>query len=154
LGILEHRLGRFFGGREGRNSLSAPLKELWGNKKKLEPHQKSKLTCPVCKKLIDCEKRYVVSFIKHFDDPEFNISFVSSFGLCLPHLILSLKLCENKDIIRKLLKIELKKLKSLKQELREFKRKHDFQFSKESFGKEKDSWIRVIEKLIGKEGIY
>jgi hypothetical protein len=32
-------------------------------------------------------------------------------------------------------------------------RKHDYRFSKEKFGKEGDSWIRIIEKFIGKEGI-
>jgi hypothetical protein len=36
----------------------------------------------------------------------------------------------------------------------EFHRKHDYRFSKEKFGKEGDSWIRAIEKMIGKEGVF
>jgi len=52
------------------------------------------------------------------------------------------------------LKIEAAKVKSIIEELKEFERKHDYRFSKEKFGKEGDSWIRAIEKLIGKEGVF
>lgn len=74
--------------------------------------------------------------------------------MCLPHLLTLLKLCKDTKISAKILKIEAAKVKSIIEELKEFERKHDYRFSKEKFGKEGDSWIRAIEKLIGKEGVF
>jgi len=53
-----------------------------------------------------------------------------------------------------MLKIESQKIGNLRKELDEFERKHDYRFTKEGFGKEGDSWIRAIEKMIGKEGMH
>jgi hypothetical protein len=69
-------------------------------------------------------------------------------------LVLALKKCKNKKFGKELVDIETGKISGLIAELKEFMRKHDYRFSKEKFGKEGDSWIRTIEKFIGKEGIY
>lgn len=98
------------------------------------------------------EERYVSIFRESFDDPEFGLHYKNSFGLCLPHLALVLRKYRNKMLIKELVDIEIGKISGLIAELKEFIRKHDYRFSKEKFGKESDSWIRVIEKFIGKEG--
>jgi hypothetical protein len=110
--------------------------------------------CIFCKQEKDAEERYISVFWESFDDPEFNFHYKDSFGLCLPHLALALKKYRNKRLAKELINIETGKISGLIAELKEFMRKHDYRFSKEKFGKEGDSWIRTIEKFIGKEGVY
>jgi len=112
------------------------------------------LSCPFCEDLRGHEKRYVLTFIENFNEPEVSRRYKNSFGLCIPHLVSTVRLCKDADIIREIFEIESEKLNSLKDELEEFERKHDYRFRKEAPGAEKDSWVRAIEKLIGKEGIY
>jgi hypothetical protein len=69
-------------------------------------------------------------------------------------LVLALKKCKNKKFGKELVDIEIGKISGLIAELKEFMRKHDYRFSKEKFGKEGNSWIRTIEKFIGKEGMF
>jgi len=59
----------------------------------------------------------------------------------------------NSDVVQSVLSIERKKISQLVGELREFIRKHDYRYSEEPFGKERDAWIRAVEKLNGKAGI-
>jgi hypothetical protein len=114
----------------------------------------SRQICIFCKQEKDAEERYISVFWEGFDDTEFSFQYKSSFGLCLPHLAFALKKCRNKRLAKELIDIETGKISGLIAELKEFMRKHDYRFSKEKFGKEGDSWIRTIEKFIGKEGIY
>jgi hypothetical protein len=110
----------------------------------------TKEICMFCRQEKDVEERYVSVFWKNFNDSEFNSHFKNSFGLCLPHLALALKSCTNEKSGKELIEIETTKLSALAGELKEFIRKHDYRFSKEKFEKEGNSWIRVIEKFIGK----
>src|SRR3972149_12031574 len=73
---------------QNKNISHVLLKELLQNKAKLNYHEKSKLTCPICRDLRECEKRYITAFIEYFNDAEFHKSFKFSFGLCLPHFLL------------------------------------------------------------------
>jgi hypothetical protein len=153
LGILKNKIEEFTSKKNKYNLFKKQL-NLLTNNIKLSYHEKTKRSCPICKEMRDTEKIYISSFIEYFNDIEFNINYESSFGLCLPHFISTIKLCKNESIIKELCKIEIKKIELLQQELIEFQRKHDYRFSYEGYGKEKDSWIRAIEKLIGKEGIF
>jgi hypothetical protein len=111
---------------------------------------KANRKCPICKQEEEVEKRYMSVFIDSFDDTEIKNSYKDSFGLCLPHLLKLSVICKDKDIKSEILKIELGKLKNLQKELKEFQRKQDYKYNKEKLGKEKDSWIRAVEKLGGK----
>jgi len=126
------------------------LKELI---KRISPRISSRHICMFCRQEKDVEERYVSVFLENFDDPEFSIAYKNSFGLCLPHIVFTLKKYRNKQPGKEFLEVESPKLASLLSELKEFLRKHDYRFSNEKFGKEGDSWIRAIEKLIGKEGV-
>ena len=130
---------------------AASFKELL---KRINPGAATRGICIFCKQETDAEERYISVFWDSFDDPEFSFHYKDSFGLCLPHLVLALKKCKNKKFGKELVDIETGKISGLIAELKEFMRKHDYRFSKEKFGKEGDSWIRTIEKFIGKEGIY
>jgi len=122
--------------------------------KEIRNFQKIQNSCMVCKGAREVERRYIEVFIDNFEDAELQFAFKNSFGLCLPHLLTLLKLCKDAKMSTEVLKVEAAKIKSNIEELKEFERKHDHRFSKEKFGKEGDSWIRAIEKLIGKEGVY
>jgi len=130
---------------------SFSIKELL---RSINPGVAAKKICMFCKQEIDAVERYVSVFWESFNDPEFSFHYKDSFGLCLPHLALALKKCKSKKLGTELIDIETGKISGLIAELKEFMRKHDYRFSKEKFGKEGDSWIRAIEKLIGKEGVY
>jgi len=108
----------------------------------------------MCKAQEKAEKRYISTFIESFHRPEFYALFKSSFGLCLPHLIRVIEEDKQGRIVKELLTIELEKMKELIAEMKEFQRKHDYRFSEESFGKEGNSWIRVVEKMSGGKGVF
>jgi hypothetical protein len=122
--------------------------------KQLDKDEKAKNSCIFCKEEKDVEGRYIAIFLENFDDPEIKFAYKNSSGLCLFHLNLAVKKCKNKEFAAEMINIEAAKFGSLIAEVKEFHRKHDYRFSKEKIGKEGDSWIRAIEKMIGKEGVF
>jgi hypothetical protein len=136
---------------EAVNGSAASIKAIF---KQLDKDERAKKSCIVCKEEKDVEGRYIAVFLENFDDPELKINYKNSFGLCLPHMNLAIKKCKNNKLINEIISIEAAKLNGLISEVKEFHRKHDYRFSKEKFGKEGDSWIRAIEKMIGKEGVF
>ena len=140
--------------KKDKINIKALLKELAGGRARADYQDKIKASCPVCNDLRDCEKRYITAFIEGFNEAEFRVAFGGSFGLCLPHIVSALVTCKDEELIKELLKAESEKICNLRKELDEFERKHDYRFSKEGFGKEGDSWMRAIEKMIGKEGMF
>jgi len=136
---------------EGADGSSVSLKAI---PKQLDKDEQAKKSCIVCKEEKDVEGRYIAVFLDNFDDSELRFAYNNSFGLCFRHLNLAIKRNKNKKLSNEIISIEAAKLNGLISELKEFHRKHDYRFSKEKFGKEGDSWIRAIEKLIGKEGVY
>ncbi len=132
------------------NNTTASIK---GLVKQLKASQQSRKFCMFCTQEQEVEERYISTFWESFDEPEFIIEYKNSFGLCLPHLSSALNKSKNIKLSQELSDIEIVKLTNLVKELKEFMRKHDYRFSKEGFKEEGDSWIRAIEKLIGKEGV-
>ena len=130
---------------------SASVKELF-NKIRLGTTKKQ--ICMFCGQEKDIEERYISVFWENFKDPEINIRYESSFGFCIPHSVFALKKCKNKKFSQKFVEMEAPKLSGLIGELKEFIRKHDYRFSREGFGKEGNAWIRAIEKMVGKEGVF
>jgi len=122
--------------------------------KELNKDEKAKNSCIFCKQERDVEGRYIAIFLENSDDPETKFAYKNSSGLCLFHLNLAIKKCKNKKFVTEIINIEAAKFVSLIAEVKEFHRKHDYRFSKEKIGKEGDSWIRAIEKMIGKEGVF
>ncbi|MGE5584814.1 MAG: DUF6062 family protein [Bacillota bacterium] len=67
----------------------------------------------------------------------------SSEGLCLSHLAQALKAARGAAAARRLLRASMAKLEELKAQLAEIRRKHDYRFSGEPWGVEKDAWARA-----------
>jgi len=116
--------------------------------------RKIKDNCDFCKKEKEVEEHYVHELLENFHEPELQVEFTTDFGLCLPHTLIAIDKSKDVQVSRAILKTESGKFKKLSAELKEFDRKHDYRFSKGEFGKEGNSWIRAIEKMIGKEGIF
>jgi len=111
-------------------------------------------SCGFCKKQKEVEERNIAVFLEDFHELELDLAYRASFGLCLQHMLIAIDRSKDVEISRAIFTMESKKLKELSEELKEFDRKHDYRFSGEGFGKEGNSWIRAIEKMIGKEGIF
>ncbi len=117
-------------------------------------YRKAKATCPVCRITKEIEKNYISVFVNSLYEPEFYYAYQKSFGLCLPHLIKVVDDCDDNKIINLILDTESKKMRNMVKELDEIERKYDYRFSNEGFGKEGDAWIRAVEKMVGREGIF
>ncbi len=113
-------------------------------------------SCPVCRLEKQNSERNIAAFLESLEDSEFKKLYMQSSGLCMPHLIELLRhikhIKNEEKQVREILHTELRKIRELSMELKEFQRKHDYRFSSEGFGPERDSWIRAIEKMAGKEG--
>ena len=104
--------------------------------------------CPACLVADRAQERYIAALLDEFTaDPlfEFEAEFASSSGLCLPHLVKALETSRNDEATRRLVRVSVAKLEELKADLAEVKRKHDYRFSKEPWGDERDAWIRAVE---------
>ena len=96
---------------------------------------------------------YLETFVDHLTEPDFADAYARSAGLCLPHLRQALGFMKNPHTFEVLRKMEAERLHQLERELTEFIRKHDYRFADESYGEERDAWLRSLEKISGKKGI-
>lgn len=107
--------------------------------------------CPACRQYLKYEQLYLESFWEYFTDTKFQDAYMNSFGLCFVHFLKAIKLCRNGRLLKRLVKAEREKFKNLSGELSEFIRKYDYRFKNEKYGSEADSWVRTVEKIVGKE---
>lgn len=108
--------------------------------------------CPACERRSDSEKHYIDAFISYIGDEDFIEKYKKSSGLCIPHFIEILSNCRNKKDFEIMVQMQEDFLTELSNELKEIKRKNDYRFSKEPWGKEKDAWIRAVRMMVGYEG--
>ncbi len=80
--------------------------------------------------------------------------FDASSGLCLPHFRQVLHQASDTTRADLLISIQRAIWSTLKAELEEFIAKNDYRRSSEKIGREGDSWLRAIESLAGKEGVF
>ena len=110
--------------------------------------------CLICDHAARIEKRYLEVFSDSFDKPELKEAYSKSQGLCLDHMVAAVRGWRSSKTITSYLETESARLKELDAELKEFIRKFDYRYAGEKFGREKDSWIRAIEKISGRRGNY
>jgi hypothetical protein len=110
--------------------------------------------CLMCVHEKETGERYASAFARYFTDPDLNRHYRDSFGLCLQHLAIVIRECGDEPITKEIIEVESAKVAHLVGELDEFMRKQDYRFSDEQPGKEQDAWIRAIEKIVGKEGVF
>ncbi len=113
-----------------------------------------KASCPICLFVKEHEQFEIGTFLDFIDEESFSKEYENSFGICLRHLIRIIEGFGEHPNLSLLIEKQLRKYRSLSNELEEFIRKLDYRFSKEPKGSEVDSWKRVIEQFIGKREIF
>ncbi len=110
--------------------------------------------CQICFHAAESEDLYLNELLTWFDDEEMRTAFDQSFGLCLPHLDLTISRYRTHENLPRLVEAERLKCESLFAELGEFVRKLDYQYAGEPRGAEQDSWHRAVELCAGKARLF
>ena len=103
--------------------------------------------CPACDFEKEFEELYLDEFVLGLEKPEFRKSFAQFSGLCIPHFIKAMEICQKSDTADFLLDTQLKVIDNLIAELDEFILKFDYRFSNQRMGKEKNAWKRAARLL-------
>lgn len=115
---------------------------------------KRKSPCPVCTGARTSDEIYLRTCLEFIGDFEFRQSLERSSGLCLPHLYLAIAIEPNHPSLPELLRLQAAQIEAVRVELLEFVRKHDYRFREEPVGAEGSAWLRSIELLAGKPGVF
>jgi hypothetical protein len=111
--------------------------------------------CPGCIEQTAARKRYVEVLCGGLAaDDDFRSAFVSSAGLCRPHLAYVIEKAADSDDVEFVIDAERAKMRSLVAELDEFIRKQDYRFAGEAIGAEADSWRRAAEMIAGDARLF
>jgi len=105
--------------------------------------------CLACQQHDLVEERIVKTFIESLEKENFLAVLKKSDGICRPHLHQLLASPISPNSAEKIIKLTTEKWGQLSEELTEFIRKHDFRYSKEEIGIERDSYKRAIAALVG-----
>jgi hypothetical protein len=116
--------------------------------------RRGKAPCPICTHVRSFEATYLWTCLECMTDLDFQRSFEGSFGLCVPHLYLTVSLHPAHPNLPTLFQQQLAKMEALRADLQEFIRKQDYRFRKEPMGDEGTAWRRSIELLTGKAGVF
>jgi hypothetical protein len=133
------------------NVSGIPAKKKIPKLSEIDIHRKR---CLFCDQEIQTEQRLISVLHENYRESKFQSWYLKNFGMCIPHLFKIVQKSNDPEMIEYFISVERIKITQLIGELSEFLRKHDYRFSKESFGKEGDAWIRAVEKLNGKDGIH
>jgi len=113
-----------------------------------------KAPCPICVTVGSLEKADLHMVLDSISEEEFLKKFKNSFGLCRPHLHLTLSLWEDHPNLPLLIEVHLEKFRNLLGELGEYIRKFDYRYAHEPKGPESDSWIRAVRLFVGGRGLF
>ena len=113
-----------------------------------------KFSCPVCKLVGDHERMDAGVLLDFIDEEAFSQEFEKSSGICIRHLIRTIRNFGEHPNLPLLVEKQLEKYRFLSDELGEFIRKLDYRFSNEPKGSEVSSWKRAIEQFSGKKEVF
>ncbi len=107
-------------------------------------------SCPVCQHLADTETLLIRTLLRSLrEEPAFREAYQQSTGLCLPHLRMALAASADHDIFDLLRQRALDTQSTLRQQLQEIIRKHDYRFQHEPPGAEKGAAERAVAHVAG-----
>ncbi len=109
--------------------------------------------CQACVHLEEYEKAAAWGFQRFVapsgGEAEFREGFERAAPLCLPHFRAVLIETVDEATLNYLIDVQERKLQALSRELKEYLRKHNYQYSHEPMGREKDSWRRALRAFVG-----
>lgn len=161
LGIIHNDLLEQILERLDRIQHSFPLpipfiRKLWGKRKAKDavPRLRPSHSCPACQSVRFFEEMYLGILLDFMGEEDFERGFPRSSGICFPHLIIAIEKHPGHRNLGLLIQRQMKKWESLKAEVEEFIRKHDYKYIHEPRGAESDSWKRALEMLVGKREVF
>lgn len=108
--------------------------------------------CHACEVVDSSEEANLFWLVRESANPEFRAWYAASDGLCLPHLRLALAQAqaEESETMDFLVRVTADKLDTLLIDLKEYGRKHIWQFKQEpKYPWEQASWIRAVAFFAG-----
>lgn len=107
--------------------------------------------CPACVVRGGSERAAIGALVELLQRREdVRALYRQSFGLCLSHFKAFLdRAWATEDVVAFVSEVQIEQLKRLSSELGEYLRKHDYRFSHEPYGEERDSFIRATQMLAG-----
>ena len=109
-----------------------------------------KKECHICKSLKQSENAYIEWLVNGLNNREFREAYLNSDGLCLPHLRQAIKTARDKYTAYLLVEKAESYLKALDKNLKEYIRKHAWDFRQEpKYAEEEASWIRAVAFFAG-----
>ncbi len=109
--------------------------------------------CPACALGKEQRLRYADVLVRSMNEPDFRAAYEVSAGLCVPHFLFAIDRVQEQSLRDFLITIQQARFSDLKHSLEEFCRKNDYRFRDEAIGKESDSWMRAIKKMVGNPSI-
>ena len=117
--------------------------------------------CPLCLHQSAFTHIYTTEFIEILanKDARFWELFEKSKGLCVPHYVAAIQAAEKQlgakgySVIKFVAEVEQRNLARLNSEFTEYLRKHDYRFSGEPWGSERNVVKRGVTKLAGRLGL-
>jgi len=110
------------------------------------------LDCPLCADMKEIEADYIKELISLLAFHDNRDKYAGGWGLCLPHLIQTVRQLKDDSIVSFLLETTKERLESVKSNAGDFIRKKLPPLRWEQTKDEKNSGFRAIEKLIGRPG--
>jgi uncharacterized protein DUF6062 len=105
--------------------------------------------CIACKAAMNSEEHYLSTLQELLGDSDFAERWRESAGLCLVHIRAAAGQWTSDAAMELIRRTTEKRVRQLLNELREFQRKHDYQYKNEPRGEECSSPERTIEFLVG-----
>jgi hypothetical protein len=115
---------------------------------------RQRTSCPACQAVSKHEQHALETVLNYFNEEAFVRRFETSFGICLPHIVRAVECHPSHPGLVALIEVQRGKFAHLIAELGELCRKHDYRFSRKARGAESDAWLRAIEVLVGKAGVF
>lgn len=126
------------------------LKSIWAFRRGWQ----QKEVCPACQVILEHERHALETILNFLHDQDFAHRFEPSAPLCILHTTRVIETQSRHPQLRRLIGLQHRKYAHLVGELDEFRRKHDYRFTHESWGAESDAWLRAIELLVGKPEVF
>ncbi len=118
--------------------------------KKAAKRVQSSKKCPVCLHEEKTEEGYLRLTFDHLEDAEFQSALEESAPLCFVHWSKLAALESSPSANNILLSMQLRKLRAILKDLKEFIRKHDYRFTHEPMNTEQStSWQNAINFFLG-----
>jgi hypothetical protein len=111
-------------------------------------------TCPACQSGREHERHALETVLNFIPEEEFARRFETSLGLCLPHIVHAAQSHPSHPGLIVLIEAQRGRYTRLMAELEELCRRYDYRFSREAWGAESDAWLRALEVLVGKRGVF